>query len=353
MARPGPRALLTPAVDALCAGGASLLLVGALLAMGRFSASPAILGPFVALNVLLNWPHFMGSYQLLYSSPGVLRKHPFAAAYVPAGLIAYATAAALFYSREPLFFYAFHAAASIYLAWHYTGQAWGTMAAFAHVEGTRFDEGARGLARSNLRVLLAWHALWAVHLVAAKAGFSGLTRAYQVMTVAAAASAALGAAALWRFRRAAGRLPATVLLPWLAIHSWYVLIYFYPLALFWVQLAHATQYLLFPLRVNGNRALARQEEPSLESGAGYFVLLIGLGAAAFWAAPWLAERVAAWGASGVPAGLLVIDALNIHHYFVDGCIWKLSNPEVRRELFAHLEAAPAASPATAGAVAGA
>lgn len=28
--------------------------------------------------------------------------------------------------------------------------------------------------------------------------------------------------------------------------------------------------------------------------------------------------------------------INIHHFFIDGAIWKLRNPEVRRELFAHL-----------------
>jgi hypothetical protein len=30
--------------------------------------------------------------------------------------------------------------------------------------------------------------------------------------------------------------------------------------------------------------------------------------------------------------------INIHHYFTDGVIWKLRNPEVRRELFAHVPA---------------
>jgi hypothetical protein len=29
--------------------------------------------------------------------------------------------------------------------------------------------------------------------------------------------------------------------------------------------------------------------------------------------------------------------INIHHFFIDGAAWKLRNPEVRRELFAHVE----------------
>jgi hypothetical protein len=31
--------------------------------------------------------------------------------------------------------------------------------------------------------------------------------------------------------------------------------------------------------------------------------------------------------------------LNIHHYFTDGVIWKISNREVRQDLFAHVQAA--------------
>ncbi|MGY8736469.1 MAG: hypothetical protein ACKVIW_03000, partial [bacterium] len=31
-----------------------------------------------------------------------------------------------------------------------------------------------------------------------------------------------------------------------------------------------------------------------------------------------------------------ISCVAIHHYFIDGAIWKLSNPKVRGELFSHL-----------------
>jgi hypothetical protein len=36
----------------------------------------------------------------------------------------------------------------------------------------------------------------------------------------------------------------------------------------------------------------------------------------------------------VPVMMLMF--INIHHYFTDGVIWKISNPEVRNELFAHV-----------------
>jgi hypothetical protein len=46
------------------------------------------------------------------------------------------------------------------------------------------------------------------------------------------------------------------------------------------------------------------------------------------------------------APALVLYFINIHHYFTDGVAWKISNPEVRRELFAHLESVAAARPGT-------
>jgi hypothetical protein len=40
--------------------------------------------------------------------------------------------------------------------------------------------------------------------------------------------------------------------------------------------------------------------------------------------------------SGKSASILVLTFINIHHYFTDGVIWKISNPDVRKELFAHV-----------------
>ena len=51
---------------------------------------------------------------------------------------------------------------------------------------------------------------------------------------------------------------------------------------------------------------------------------------------------------GRAAPILLLMFINIHHYFTDGVIWKISNAEVRRDLFAHV--APAGVPARNAAV---
>ena len=43
----------------------------------------------------------------------------------------------------------------------------------------------------------------------------------------------------------------------------------------------------------------------------------------------------------IVAPVLLLYLINIHHYFTDGVIWKISNPEVRKELFAHVMPAAA------------
>ncbi len=40
--------------------------------------------------------------------------------------------------------------------------------------------------------------------------------------------------------------------------------------------------------------------------------------------------------SPLPASLVFVSLINIHHYFIDGCIWHIRNPEVRADLFAHI-----------------
>jgi hypothetical protein len=43
-------------------------------------------------------------------------------------------------------------------------------------------------------------------------------------------------------------------------------------------------------------------------------------------------------APGNAAPILLLAFINIHHYFTDGVLWKLRNPEVQRQLFAHVPA---------------
>jgi hypothetical protein len=141
-------------------------------------------------------------------------------------------------------------------------------------------------------------------------------------------------------------VPVLVVTPWLALLVWYAAMARDPRALFWVQIAHALQYLAFPLRVEANahaeaqhRREGRPRLPMAAHLAVYAVLLL----AASWGVAQLVP-VALMGAVGRAFGeepgkaapILLLSFINIHHYFTDGVLWKLRNPEVQRQLFAHV-----------------
>ena len=117
-----------------------------------------------------------------------------------------------------------------------------------------------------------------------------------------------------------------------------------PAALFWVQIAHALQYLAFPVRVELNRTRAA-DAGSPRRIALHMAVYAGVLLAVSFAVAQLVP-VSTMGVVGNVFGeqpgraapILLLVFINIHHYFTDGVIWKISNPDVRRDLFAHVAA---------------
>ena len=171
------------------------------------------------------------------------------------------------------------------------------------------------------------------------------------MTAGTLAAFVVGAVGLAKMRRRIGKLPPTrSLVAWVAIFVWYAAMARDPKAIFWVQIAHALQYLEFPVRVEMNYATRRRVASLAGHMAVFGILLIGVSilmsqvvprATMMVLAEWLGEE------PGRVAPVLILSFINIHHYFTDQVAWKIRNPEVRRDLFAHVPAL--ASPATADA----
>jgi len=144
----------------------------------------------------------------------------------------------------------------------------------------------------------------------------------------------------WRTRRVPA---ARVIIPWAAVQFWYVFLYREPSegALFWVQNVHALQYFIFPWRVELNRMARSGVVPSPSAATLrsliYYAMVVGAGLLLMGGLPWLAKNYGgAIGLAGLPLSLTVLSFFNLHHYFIDGVIWKIRNPAVRRDLFGHL-----------------
>lgn len=347
-----PRAITTPLVDAICIGGASIVVLTCIFAF-RLPIEQANWDRFFILALLINQPHFMASYRLLYQSKEQVLAYKWASIYVPALLVAYGVLTVLVFLRTSslgLFDVLDHLAA-VYLAWHYTGQSWGMTASFAYIGGVRFTNLERALVKNVFRMLLTWHVIIYIYNRAAVPEYLPWLRqsidiSFHSITIASHVAAALGLGVLvYVWYRTGGRLPLRAFLPLPALYLGYLLLARTPAALFVLQMSHALQYLIFPMRVEMNR---RQRQSN--AGSSGWVMHMTVYFACLVAAGWLVfsgpTTLGLW-ASGdrrlvALAAALVAASVNIHHYFTDGCVWKISNPRVRKELFRHLQEPDAA-----------
>lgn len=353
-----PRAMTTPWMDVVLVGGASIALFLVWLALGLDVGSRLTLQRFYFINFIVNAPHFMASYKLLYGERDKRHDYPGVALWTPILLAAWSILGLATYREHRVILEALFGASVVSLSWHYTGQVWGMMASFAFISGAPFSRRERLLVRTNLWTLTAFHIAWAVIVMrrifepqsASEVGRMLLTleqgsALYRGIGVLAAASAVLGIVGLASYVRRHRRVPdLRILVPWIAVHTWYVMLYQEPGALLWVQNAHSLQYLIFPMRVELNRYGIAHPQPS-RAALGwhtvlYFAILIGVGWLVLEGLPKLAERQGgALGLVGLPLPLTIVSFVNLHHYFIDGVIWKIRNPGVRRDLFGHLGAA--------------
>lgn len=346
--------MLSPTLDLLCVGGLSIVVFIPLLLSGRQDLLFIAAGAQAWFATAINMPHFMASYRIVYRSRDMIMKHKWASMYVPAILLAYVAIALWMSQTTPIPAIVLVATASGYLAWHYTGQVWGMMASYSYLAGQKFEPVERFLVRSSLRILLVWQVTWFLYT---QLRDRELVRPlYVLISTGTIVAFVLGAIGLAIMYRRTGRMPPIrAIVAWLAIFVWYAVLARDPRAIFWVQIAHALQYLAFPIRVELNRTT--QTAPTSGRVAGHMALYgVGLLALSYLigqVVPGTAMSVVAdiFGEEpGKVAPVLILMFINIHHYFTDGVIWKISNPEVRRELFAHVHRDASQKPSGTGRV---
>jgi hypothetical protein len=342
---PPRAAIISPLVDLLCVGGLSILIIVPLLLSGQEQLGFATVGVLIWTQSLINYSHFMASYRIIYRDKEMIRRHKWAAIWVPLIMLVFVATALTVEPLTELLLLTFFAVGSGYLAWHYTGQAWGMMAAYSHLEGVRFEPVERLLIRTSLRIMLAWHVCWFLNFWLSATEVEDLARIaaalYQLASYAVVLAVILGAAGLLRVYFRLGRFPPLkAVIAWLAIFVWYAAVWRWGLpGFFLVQLAHALQYLEFPARVELNRATRRAAARTVGHMTIYAGALLVAAFLVILAVPGPAMSLVANFLGATPnkaAAALVLYFINIHHYFTDGVVWKLSNPEVRKELFAHV-----------------
>jgi hypothetical protein len=318
-------------LDTAVIGGLSIIvfLMLRLFSDGR-AAAVATQGAAI-LAIFVNYPHFSATVYRLYQSPDNIRQFPVTAFGVPL-LIIGAVAASVWQpeSVAPYF-------VTLFLIWspfHYSGQTIGITMLYARRGGFEVGRGQR-LALSAF-VYSTFIVSFAYPYSAEPAIRYGVSipvihfpawfGAAMITVMCMGAAVFLYFALVWcRSRR---RLPpAIILLPAVAQFVWFMpgrqTAMFYE----FVPLFHSLQYLYIAwalqigLRLGGQTQAAAHGSVlreslrwALRNYAGGILLFIAL--------PWLLFWV---NLPVVTTAGIVIAAVNIHHFFVDGVIWKLRN----------------------------
>lgn len=341
-ATPSSLYFVNPVVDFLCIGGVSIVLYVLFRLLPGMSTSPTVATVTLAAVWIINYPHFASTNQRLYGWPANLRQYPLTAFVIP--VLVLAAVVACYLSPEaiaPQF-------VLLYFLWspfHYSGQTTGITLVYARRAGIRMTNlERRSLGGVSLLTFAVRITRGAGHTTTSP--YFGINYLYPaippwvptVLQVALAGSSLILLGSLGRrvfFRNQ--RIPWIVLLPITAQYIWLLGITAGNFLLM-VPLFHALQYLLIAWGVQ----LKERLDSTRRTPSGRFVLgetlrwaavNISLGGILFWALPHLG------GWFGKPLAFstaILFVAIQIHHFFVDGVIWKLRHPKVTSPLSATL-----------------
>jgi hypothetical protein len=319
--------------DTLVIGGLSIVTWVALLAFHHSADTQPIFWFALVLSLVVNYPHFSATVYRLYQSPDNIRQFPVTAWGLP--LILFGAVGASFWQPDVIAPYFL----MLFLLWspyHYSGQTIGLTMVYARRAG--FSIGRRERMALSAFVFSAF--VCGVIRFQQTGSSGGFTNFYGMSVPAfplpdwmdAATQAVMwtgalvfaGFAFIWCLEQKR-LMPPIVLLPALAHFVWFV-----PgasLKSFWIVIPffHSLQYLLIALVmqlrvridvVGGEHSWRRVGVEARRWGSrnilGGILLFIGLPAAVSWLSLPLMTTV----------GILAA-AVNIHHFFVDGIIWKL------------------------------
>jgi len=323
------------AVDYLLIGGGLSLLFTALIVSRGGGA--AVLGyaslPYFLL--LSNATHFAASTVRLYSKPGTFQSLPFLTLIFP--LVSLLVLTLMIWDPERLGIHF----QSLYLTWspyHYAAQAYGLAVMYSYRSGCMLSAGNKKL--------LWWVSMFPFlfnFVTAPDVGLSWLVPENVLAGPAVAAGRVWLGRALWAlavltppllyvtvWRSKSGVMPLISIMAVIANGVWFLVLG--PLDAFvWATVFHGIQYLAIVIVFHVKE---RMSQPGNRHGRTYhalwfygvsLVLAVGL----FNLLP-MAYVFA--GVGKVQAMLMVVAAINIHHFIVDAYIWRLKRGDGNREI---------------------
>jgi tetratricopeptide (TPR) repeat protein len=339
---PAPRSawISRPWIDLLvgCGGWSLPLLAIAYTLVERDVATWSAV--FYGLALACNYPHYMATIHRAYGH-GDRDAYRLYTHYLTGLLVALGIAAHAWFPLVPWLFTAY----VMWSPWHYTGQNFGVLMLFLRRAGVDVS------AEERRRIHVAFVASFVMLLAAFNAGPSadplvlslGLPAA-SARLVEALTGAVFVLGGLGGFLPLARRVGVRVLIAPLTMFTTQALWFVLPVALSaattfsppqtryssgMLAVMHSAQY-LWITRYFARRDAEQAGGPAAWSPARYWTTLITGGILLFLPVPWLASY--GWRVDFTTSVLIVAAIVNLHHFMIDGVVWKLRNPRVGRVL---------------------
>lgn len=344
--------LLTPLFDVLCMGGASVIFyfISTILIKHSHSYFAKII--FFS-SFLVNFPHFMLSYQLLYIDfrHFIFSKFSFfwAGIIVPAILVTTLILASHFDPISHLGY--FVNALFFFVGWHYTKQIFGTIIVTNALQKIFYNKIERWSLQINLFTLWViswvWNNIGNSEQIYEGILFRGLnfSRRYLIYCLMAIIITLVFALIIHvrKHIRERSKPSLAALISFIAAYVWFIPLFYNPLFFPCIAFFHSLQYLPFVYAVRRNKIESELEKSNPENRMmiycirhyGYLFLSVVLGAIFFYFLPnYLNQmRFFDFDVLGTLMMFYFVIFLNIHHYFIDNVIWKKNNEQMQKYLF--------------------
>jgi tetratricopeptide (TPR) repeat protein len=296
---------------------------------------------FYALALVCNYPHYMATIHRAYARLEDRAAYRLFTHHVTAGLVGVAAAAHLWPSLLPWMFTAY----VMWSPWHYAGQNFGLSMMFLRRGGVDVSSDERLWLRT---------AFVASYVLLLAAFNQGTPRERNVLSLGLSESLASAiqivaaiffvAGAMLCFRSLLRRTSFRSLVPALTLLSTQTLWFVLPVLVSRISdvpspqvsystgvlaVMHSAQYLWITQHY-ARRDSLRHAGGSSWNRRRYWTLLVLGGVALFLPVPWAASLIAQ--ADFTSSALIVASAVNIHHFLLDGVVWKLRDPKVSQAL---------------------
>lgn len=363
MSSPAPSRLyfVNAWVDAFFVGGASLALIAVFAVLEHRGADLSAV-PFAAgLAWILNYPHFAATNLRLYSSRANVREYPLTALVVPALILA-AMVGAL---ARPSFAQGYVKLVVYWSPYHFAAQMVGIMLIYVRRAGIRVARWERPLL-TGCFFACYFYATAEAEQTHQMVDYFGLlypslmwphavhTAAIVVLVLCGIAFAAVVARWSWQRRQL---VPFIVVLPALTEIGWYVVgsrVAAFPS---YQPLFHGVQYLFIAwmmqlkTRLDARGTAAASPRFAVGESLRWAAVTMVVTALLFWLFPAVVYRATRNGVTGTLG--IIFATIQLHHFFVDGVIWKLKSTRVAAPLMASFadvaRATPPLEPAQAAA----